>query len=515
MEQSNNRTIARNTLMLYARSILLMVIGLYTSRVILQTLGVTDFGIYNAVGGIVAMFGFVSSSLSNATSRFITVAIGRNDQQLTNQTFGNLKVIYYALSGAVVLLGETVGLWFLYNKLTIPAERMDAAFWVYQYSILTAVMAFICVPYNAAIIAHERMSAFAYISLLDAVLKLLVCYVLLATPFDRLITYASLIFLTGLLDRLVYAVYCNSRFEEVHARPWVYKAQMREVLSMSGWTLSGNLVWVLNTQGVNLVLNMFFGPVVNAARGIALQVQGVLGQFVSNFQTAINPQITKSYAQDNYERMGELLQMSSKFSYLIMFVMSLPICIEAPTILRWWLGEVPDYTVIFLRLILASSVIATVSNPLWISVLATGQLKRYMVWDNAVQFMVLPCIYIVFKWMDSSPMWAFVILTLSAGIEAGVRIWIVLPLVRHSYRDYFKNVVWPLLCVTIVSPVLPILVYRQIEPVWLNFVTVLLSSVLCTCIAIWLLGLRKRERKAIKAKLSSYVSRYSEGHYSP
>lgn len=493
--------------MLYGRSIFLMVIGLYTSRVILQTLGVSDFGIYNAVGGIVAMFGFISSSLSNATSRFITVAIGRQDQQLANQTFGNLKVIYYALSGAVVLLGETVGLWFLYNKLNIPAERMDAAFWVYQYSILATVLGFVSVPYNAAIIAHERMSAFAYISLLDAVFKLLVCYVLLVTPFDRLITYASLIFLTGLVNRVVYAVYCNSRFEEVHARPRVYRAQMREVLSMSGWTLSGNLVWVLNTQGVNLVLNMFFGPVVNAARGIALQVQGVLGQFVSNFQTAVNPQITKSYAQENYERMGELLQMSSKFSYILMFAMSLPVCIEAPVILKLWLGEVPDYTVIFLRLILISSVIGTVSNPLWISVLATGRLKRYMVWDNAVQFMVLPCIYVVFKWMDGSPAWAFAILSMSAGVEACVRIWIVLPLIRYSYRSYFRNVVWPLLCVSLVSPILPMMLYRHVEAVWLHLTTVTFSSLLCTGVVVWFFALKKTEQEIIRAKVFRRKSR--------
>lgn len=493
--------------MLYGRSIFLMVIGLYTSRVILQTLGVSDFGIYNAVGGIVAMFGFISSSLSNATSRFITVAIGRDDQQVTNQTFGNLKVIYYALSVAVVVLGETVGLWFLYNKLNIPAERMDAAFWVYQYSILATVLGFVSVPYNAAIIAHERMSAFAYISLLDAVFKLLVCYVLLVTPFDRLTTYASLIFLTGLVNRVVYAVYCNSRFEEVHARPRIYKAQMREVLSMSGWTLSGNLVWVLNTQGVNLVLNIFFGPVVNAARGIALQVQGVLGQFVANFQTAVNPQITKSYAQENYDRMGELLQMSSKFSYILMFTMSLPVCIEAPVILKWWLGEVPDYTVIFLRLILISSVIGTVSNPLWISVLATGRLKRYMVWDNAVQFMVLPCIYVVFKWVNGHPAWAFAILALSAGVEACVRIWIVLPLIRYSYRSYFRNVVWPLLCVSLVSPILPMMLYRHVESVWLHLTTVTFSSLLCTGVVVWFFALKKTEQEIIRAKLFRRKSR--------
>ena len=210
MEQSNNRTIAKNTLTLYGRSVLMMLIGLYTSRVILQTLGVTDFGIYNAVGGIVAMFGFISGSLGNATSRFITVAIGKGDMDLTIKTFGNVKVIYYLLSVLIVLLGETIGLWFLYHEMSIPADRMQAAFWVYQYSILASVTAFVSVPYNSAIIAHERMSAFAYISLLDAVLKLLVCYLLLVVPYDKLVTYASLLFAIEIVDRIIYCLLYTS-----------------------------------------------------------------------------------------------------------------------------------------------------------------------------------------------------------------------------------------------------------------------------------------------------------------
>lgn len=507
MEQSNNHTIARNTLTLYGRSVLMMLIGLYTSRVILQTLGVTDFGIYNAVGGIVAMFGFISGSLGNATSRFITVAIGKGDMDLTVKTFGNVKVIYYLLSVLIVLLGETIGLWFLYHEMSIPADRMQAAFWVYQYSILASVTAFVSVPYNSAIIAHERMSAFAYISLLDAVLKLLVCYLLLVVPYDKLVTYASLLFAIEIVDRIIYVVYCSKRFEEVRARPRICREQFRSILAMSGWTISGNLVWILNTQGVNIVLNVFFGPVVNAARGIAMQVQGVMGQFVTNFQTAVNPQITKSYAQGNYVRMGELLQMSSRYSYLLMFTMSLPVCIEAPVILRWWLGTVPDYTVVFLRLVLVSAVVASLSNPLWISVLATGRLKKYMIWDNTIQFLVLPVTYAVFKWMGGSPAWAFAIIAISACIGLYVRVWLVLPLIRYSYREYIQKVISPLICVTLISPILPLLLYGYISSPLINFLLVTLTSVICCGITIWFLAMYNSERAMIRQKLYNMLAK--------
>lgn len=454
--EGNNKTIAKNTLMLYMRAILMMGIGLYTSRIILKALGITDFGIYNAVGGIIAMFGFISSSLSNATSRFITIAIGRGDQSYTNRTYGNIKVMYYILCVVIVLFAETVGLWFLFNKMTIPADRMSAAFWVYQYSVLSSVVGFISVPYNSAIIAHERMSAFAYISLLDATLKLVICFLLQMSPYDKLIVYATLLFFVGVIDRIIYAVYCNKRFEEVHAPARIDKEQLREILTMSGWSLSGNLFWILNTQGVNLILNVFFGPVVNAARGIAMQVQGVMGQFVTNFQTAINPQITKSYANVEYDRMHSLLHLSSKFSYFLMLLMSVPVFIEAPIILKWWLGTIPDNTIVYLRIILLYSVFATLANPLWIAVLATGKLKKYQLWDNMVQALVLPISYIAFKYFHAASYWVFIILLVAEIVEIFVRVWVVLPLINHKYLDYIREVVIPLVLVSFVAPLVPL-----------------------------------------------------------
>ena len=493
--EGNNKTIAKNTLMLYMRAILMMGIGLYTSRIILKVLGITDFGIYNAVGGIIAMFGFISSSLSNATSRFITIAIGRGDQSYTNRTYGNIKVMYYILCVVIVLLAETVGLWFLFNKMTIPADRMSAAFWVYQYSILSSVVGFISVPYNSAIIAHERMSAFAYISLLDATLKLIICFLLQMASYDKLIVYATLLFFVGVIDRIIYAVYCNKRFEEVHAPARIDKEQLKEILTMSGWSLSGNLFWILNTQGVNLILNVFFGPVVNAARGIAMQVQGVMGQFVTNFQTAINPQITKSYANVEYDRMHSLLHLSSKFSYFLMLLMSVPVFIEAPIILKWWLGTIPDNTIVYLRIILLYSVFATLANPLWIAVLATGKLKKYQLWDNTVQALVLPISYFAFKFFHAASYWVFIILLVAEIVEIFVRVWVVLPLINHKYLDYIREVVIPLVLVSFIAPLVPVALsnYLSTNEV-VEFFMISVISVLSSLLFIWLLGMKRSER---------------------
>lgn len=507
MEQGSNRTIAKNTLMLYARAVLMMLIGLYTSRVILQALGITDFGIYNAVGGVVGMLGFISSSLSNATSRFITIAIGQGNQEYTNRTFGNLKIIYYGLCVIVLLLAETIGLWFLFYQMSIPPERLDAAFWVFQYSVLSTLLNFICIPFNAAIIAHERMSAFAYMSLLDAILKLAVCYLLWVIPFDKLIAYSTLLFGVGIIDRVIYAVYCRSRFEEVKARPKLYKAQFQEILKISGWSMSGNIAWILNTQGINLLLNVFFGPVVNAARGIALQVQGVMGQFITNFQTAINPQITKSYACEDYQRMHLLLMSSSKFSFYLMLMMSIPVYIKAPVILQWWLGTVPDNTVVFLRVILIYSVFNTLTNPLWISILATGKLKRYQLYDNSIQLLVLPVSYLAFKMFHADAYWVFVILLVSELIEIGIRSWITLPLIHCSYIYYISKVLLPTVLVAALSPIIPLIFVPLIEEGLVNLVVIAISSLISTCLCIYVFGLNSNERQYTYDLLIKYLRR--------
>ena len=311
----NNKRIAKNTLLLYVRMLFMMGISLYTSRVVLNTLGIEDYGIYNVVGGVVAMFGFINGSMSSATQRYITFALGKGDKQRLQTVFSTTLQIHTLIALIIILLGETIGLWFLYNKMQIPADRMDAAFWVLQCSIISTVVMIVSVPYNADIIAHEKMSAFAYISILEVVLKLMIVYMLVIFSFDKLILYSFLILSIQVLIRFCYSIYCNRHFEETKYKNVWDKSLFKEMTGFAGWSMFGNLAGVLFNQGLNMLLNVFFGPVVNAARGVAVQVQNAVQQFVGNFQMALNPQITKTYAQGDLESMHKLMYRSAKFSF--------------------------------------------------------------------------------------------------------------------------------------------------------------------------------------------------------
>lgn len=313
----NNKRIAKNTLLLYFRMLFMMVVSLYTSRVILNALGVEDFGIYNVVGGVVAMFTVISGSLSAAISRFITYELGKGDQSKLNRIFSASVTIQLLLSLIIVVLIESVGVWFLNAKMTIPEDRMTAANWVLQFSIITFVINLISVPYNAAIIAHEKMSAFAYISILEALCKLAIAFLIMCSPIDKLIYYAVLMCIVAVIVRLTYGHYCKKHFSECTYHFLWDKELLSKMFSFAGWQFFGTGSYMLMTQGVNILLNFFFGPVVNAARGIAVQVDGIIQQFVNNFTTAINPQITKSYAGDNKAYMFLLIYTGAKYSYFL------------------------------------------------------------------------------------------------------------------------------------------------------------------------------------------------------
>lgn len=314
---SSNQRIAKNTLLLYFRMFLMMGVSLYTSRVVLQTLGVEDFGIYSVVGGIITMFAFINGGMVSATQRFITFELARGCMDRLKSVFSTSLQIHALISLIVVLLGETVGFWFLYEKMVIPDSRMQAAVWVYQCSIIACVVNIMSIPYNADIVAHEKMSAFAYISIVEAFLKLGIVYLLLLSPWDKLKVYAVLLLIVQLVIRFVYSYYCHKHFEEASYQHQMDKPLFREMVGFAGWSFWGNLAGVLYTQGLNIMLNIFFGPVVNAARGIAVQVQSAVQQFVSNFQMALNPQITKTYATGNLSQMHSLMFRSARFSFFI------------------------------------------------------------------------------------------------------------------------------------------------------------------------------------------------------
>lgn len=490
---SNNKRIAKNTLLLYVRMLFMMAISLFTSRVILNTLGVEDYGIQNVVGGVVAMFGFLNGSMSSATQRYITFALGKGDEDRLQIVFSTTLQIHALIACIIVLLGETVGLWFLYNKMQIPVERMNAAFWVLQCSIVSTVVMIVSVPYNACIIAHEKMSAFAYISVLEAILKLIIVYLLLVFPFDKLIVYALLTLIVQLLIRFCYSIYCHRHFQETKYKHVWNKPLFKEMTSFAVWSLWGNLSGVLYTQGLNMILNVFFGPVVNAARAIAVQVQAAVQQFVGNFQMALNPQITKNLASGNLEQMHSLMFRSARFSFLLLFFITLPVILETEFILSVWLKTVPDDAVIFTQIMICISLIYTTANPCVIANQATGKVKVYQIVVGGILLTILPISYIVLK-LGAPAYSVFIVHFCVESIAQFTRMYMLRKLINLPMRQYLQNIYFPIMATVAVSIVLPVMVHMQMENGWLRFI-----AVGCTCVgsvglSAFFIGFTKHER---------------------
>ena len=501
-QSADNKRIVKNTLLLYFRMLLTMTVSLYTSRVVLNTLGVEDFGVYNVVGGVVAMLGFLTGSLGAATSRFITYALGLGDFDRLKKTFANILAIHCLFALVIVVLAETIGLWFLSSYIQVPVGREDAAFGVYQLSVFTALLSVISVPYNASIIAHERMGAFAYISILDVTLKLLIVFLLQIVSFDKLIFYACLLACVQFLDQIIYIGYCKRHFKETLSLPKIDSKQFKEVLTFAGWTMNGNLAVMGYTQGLNILLNMFFGPVVNAARGIAVQVQGVVQSFCVNFQMALNPQLTKSYAQADFVHMHQLLNVSSKFSFFLLLFISFPACLEAQQVLQWWLGIVPDHTVAFLRLILFCGLLGALSNPIIVSVHATGKLKKFQLIEGTMLLLIVPIAYIGLKLFDFPPEYVFMVHIVVEMCTQYARLRIVLPMIRMKLRPYVKEVLFPIVKVLLSAPIIPIIVYLHIEHSVQSFFLICTLCVICSSASIYWLGCTVSERQFVKNKMN-------------
>lgn len=501
----NNKLIAKNTLLLYARMLFLMVISLYTSRVILNTLGVEDYGINNVVSGFIGILGFLSSSLGAASSRFITYDLGIGNMAVMKKTFGNIVTIHLLLATIILIIAETIGLWFVLNKLQIPENRMTAALWVYQFSIFSFMLSIVSVPYNATIIAHERMKAFAYITIVDAILKLLIVYLIVVIPYDKLIIYAILYFCIQIFDRIIYGVYCYRHFEETKTKLAFNKNLFKEIFSFAAWTMNGSLAYIGFTQGINVLLNMFYGPIVNAARGIAVQVQGVVQNFCNNFQMALNPQLTKSYAQNDLDHMQQLLKVSSKFSFFLLFIISLPLMLEAPLVLKWWLGIVPEHTVNFLRLILCSSMLFALSNPLIVSVHATGKIKKFQAIEGTMLLCIVPIAYVLLKFFGIRPEYVFCVHIIVEILTQYVRVRIVLPMISMKCIDYLKEVIVPIIKVIVITPILPLIVYHYIDPSVMTFFIICIISVICVLGGVYYLGCIKFEREFIINKIRQII----------
>lgn len=503
----NNKRIAKNTLLLYVRMLFTMAVSLFTSRVILNTLGVEDYGINNVVGGIVTMFSVLSGSLSSSISRFITFELGKGNIERLKTIFSTGINIQLGMSVLIIIIAEAVGIWFLNTKMNIPTDRMVAANWVFQCAILTFVLNLLSVPYNAAIIAHEKMSAFAYISVVEVSLKLIIVYMLMISPFDRLETYAVLLLLVGTVIRFIYGYYCKRHFEECTYHFVFDKPVLKEMTGFAGWNFLGNGAYMLNTQGVNILMNLYFGVAVNAARGIATQVDAALKQFVNNFTTAVNPQITKSYAQGDLDYMHKLVCRSAKFSAFLMMFFAVPIILETNTILTIWLKTVPDYAVIFLQWIIISSFMDTVlANSLVTSMFATGKIKRYQIIVTTVGCLVFPLSWIAFK-LGFEPQVGYILYFIIYTILLFVRLYLLKDMVKLPVMMYIREVLYKLAPIIVVGFAIPGILILTMDAGWLRLILVCLLSVLVTAASEYFIGLSNKEKNFVAEKIKLVIGK--------
>ena len=496
----NNKRIAKNTLLLYFRMLLTMLVSLYTSRVVLNALGVEDYGIYNVVGGVVAMFSILSSSLSAAISRFITFELGRKDLDKLKRVFSSAVTIQIGLALIIILLAETIGLWFLNEKMVIPSERMTAANWVFQFSILTFAVHLISVPYNAAIIAHEKMSAFAYISILEVIGKLIVAFSIAIIPMDKLIYYGLLLMIIAVSICLVYGIYCKKKFEECIFYLYFDRALLKQMFSFAGWNFIGASSSVLRDQGGNLIINLFCGPAVNAARGIAIQVSHAIQGFVTNFMTALNPQITKSYASGNHDYMITLIFQGARLSFYILLILSLPVILNTHYILSLWLGVVPEHTVTFIQLVLIFAMSESLANPLITAMLATGNIRNYQLVVGGLQILNLPISYLFLR-VGYPPESVFIVaIVISIGCEIA-RLYMLRKMINLPVLTFLKEVYFNVIIVSFSATIIPCIIINRMEE---NFANLLLTSflcVVCTSVSILYIGCKKNERTFILRKL--------------
>ena len=498
-----NKTIAKNTVFLYIRMLITMIISLYTSRVILQILGIDDYGIYQAVGGIVGFLSFLNSALSGGTSRFLTYELGTGNMEKLKSTFSTTLTVHILLSFLIVLLAETAGLWYFNNKMVIPEERFAAATWVFHLSILTAIITIISVPYNAAIIAHEKMKVFAYVGIVDAVGRLGIVFMLNVGNLDKLVLYAVLLMLFQLSIFLFYVIYCKKAFSESKYQfLFIDRGLFKEIFSFSSWGLVAGSAIALNTQGILLLLNYFFAPAVVTARSISLQVYNAANLFVTNFRTAVNPQIIKQLAAGDEVGSHKLLLESTKFSYYLMLIICLPICLLASPILHLWLVEVPEYTVPFLQLVIIQSLFQVFDTSFYTALYAKGRIKENALVSPMISLLSFPIVFILFK-MGASPLalsWASLIVFVIAGCV--LKPLLIVKIADYKWREVLE-VFWVCLKVTFIAIPIPVTLYclMGVESIE-NSAVILLASIVSVGVSVWALGLTKsmRERLTLMVK---------------
>ena len=497
---SSNKRLAKNTVLLYVRTLAVMIISIFTSRVILQSLGIEDYGTYNVIGGFVAMFSLLGGTLVTATQRFINVELGKKENGNPNEVFCTAMGIHLILAAIIFVALETFGLWFLNCKMNIPEGRMFAANVVFQCSVLAFLLNIICMPYNAIIIAYERMKAFAYISLYDVIVKLLISYALFLFLYDRLIIYAILLLLLAISERSIYSIYCRRNFPDESKFHIVRdkQAYIRQT-SFAGYTFLGSFASILSNHGVNIVLNLFCGVAVNAARAISMQVLHAITKFVSDFTVALNPQIVKTYAAGETGQSMELVYRGAKFSYYLMFVFSVPIIFFTPEILKLWLGHYPEHTVVFVRLTLVYGLVTVLSKTLTTEILATGVLRANAFIIGGLRILILPLSYLVL-WMGYEAYTVYYVLIVIDGISIFTRLYILRDITGVKIMGYVKHVLLPVLLVSVASLMPSYLVWKQM-PCAFHILTACIIVTVCV-VLIAVIGISANERQMIMSAIN-------------
>lgn len=503
---ANNKRIAKNTILLYIRMFFTLLVGLYTSRVVLSTLGVSDYGLHNVVGGIITLFTFLNSTLATGTQRFITFSLGKGDTEEARVVFSTAFILHVIFAFIIVVITEVVGLWLLYNKMQIPDGRMTAAFWVFQFSVISTMISIIQVPYTSSIIAHEKMDIYAYMSIYDVCMKLAIVFLIQVLDFDKLILYSFLWMIVHISTSMFQILYSKYKFQESRIVGKINKNTVNEIANFSIWNIFGCGAVALQGQGVNILLNMFFGTVVNAARGIAFQVNGIIMQFVGNFQTAVTPQIVKLYAAGEKNEMIKLVINNSKYAAYLFLLIAIPAFIEIDTLLRLWLGEYPDYTPIFLRIVIIQSLIQTMTRPVVMAIHAVGKMKMVNLTAGSVLLLILPVSYILLK-MGATPETVFAVNVIPWVFELFIELFWLNKYIDFPLWGFYKQVYGLVIPLALLMFAIPYIV-KLLSGLdgWLALILTGIVSVLSTSIIVYFLGIPQSMRKRVLGFVEAKIS---------
>lgn len=492
----NAKKIAKNTVFLYLRMLIILLCNLYLVRIAMEALGIDDYGINNIVGGVVSMLSFFTSTLASSSQRFFSYKIGENDFHGLSNYFSTSLWGFIIIALLILILGETVGLWFIQNKLNIPPSRLNAAIWIYHCSLISFILGLLAIPYSSLIIAYEKMKIFAYIGIIEAFLRLLSAHLLFLFSFDRLKIYAIFFCISTSVPSLYYIIYTTIKHEESRIKRIKDYTIVSEIFSFSGWTFLGAFSSIIRSQGINILLNIFFGPAVNAARGVAFQINSALNQFVLNFFKAVQPQIIKSYAAKDLQQTLTLIYKSSRICFFLVLVIAFPIFLDIPFILSFWLKETPHYTIQFSRLVIITAVIESTMYPLQAALMAAGNIKWYQIFTSFIMFLNLPIAYVLLKtgFSPESVFYLAIILAITAQFS---RLFFVKKQLGLSLTQYGLSVIIPSLLVTIASSIPPLLIKFYFSTILqMSFISLIIS---CTTVALFsfTIGLNKQERISI------------------